>query len=189
MRPIYLALLSFQALAVSLHCTPFYTPNSPSCDKNWVRYEGVARDYYYTPDAEDLYHIDFIVTTMANQSEASLLFKRSQIESVGKKIEHIHPLKLLQIIFTDEKLKVGMRNIKKKTLVWPSFRSGLSGSLEEERCIGNMDEEYLYLFCEAVDLDLCSVLPLYQKGAWKEFLDTLIVKIPRKGSSNRYSDM
>jgi hypothetical protein len=145
-----------------------------------------ARDFYYTPSAEDKNNISFIVKTLANHNEASLLFKKGQIEAAGSRVEHIHPLKFLQTIFSDEELKVGMRNIRKKSWVWRNFRSGLCDSLSDETNVGNMHDEYLVQFCKSLDLDPAYVTTLYQQHAWRDFVEALVSHVPRKGDHRRY---
>lgn len=145
-----------------------------------------ARDYSYSPSEEDKKNIFYLIKTLADKNEAYLLFNKGSIESAGKKTEHIHPLKLLQIIFTDEELKVGIRNMSKRKWVWDSFRQGTADSLADEARIGNMPYAYLGVFCATVNLDEKVVKDQYVNGHWREFIDTLVNKVPRKADSRRY---
>ncbi|MDP1835759.1 MAG: hypothetical protein Q8K75_07510 [Chlamydiales bacterium] len=179
-------LLATRNSGESIFPTADYNINDRESDSYKRDINEGARDYYYEPTAEDKSNISFIVKTLANHNEASLLFKKGQIEAAGARIEHIHPLKFLQMIFMDEELKVGMRNIRKKSWVWKSFRSGLCDSLNDEQRVDNMRDEYLARFCAAVDLDHNVVAGLYQQKAWRDFVESLVTNVPRKGDHRRY---
>ncbi len=145
-----------------------------------------ARDFYYSPTADDKANIGYVVKTLANKNEISLLLYSSAIQSAGDSVKHIHPLKFLSVIFCDEELKVGIRNIRKKSLVWKRFRGGIADSLTDEQAANNMKPEYLVDFCNQVGLNVNLVQGLYQQNNWREFLDILVAKVPRKGDYRRY---
>ncbi len=145
-----------------------------------------GRDFYYQPNNEEIRNISYVVKTLANKSEISLLVYAGSIETAGNNTAHIHPLKFLQVIFADEELKVGMRVVKGKSMVWKKFRGGIADSLADEQVVGNMHIGYLVDFCNAVGLNIKLVQNLYEQGQWKDFIDAVVVNVPRKGDHNRY---
>ncbi len=146
-----------------------------------------ARDYYHNVSADEKKNISYIVKTLANKPEPALLFYKGSIVSAGDKIDHIHPLKFLHAIFTDEELKVGMRVVRKKSWVWGNFRSGISDSLRDEASVDNMTVEYLYDFAAAVDVDANLLIGAYNAQNWDSFIDGCVAHIPRKGDYRRYN--
>lgn len=157
----------------------------PQAGYQWDTANG-ARDFYYNPSPEDKQNIAYVVKTLANKNEISLLFYKNTIESSGAKVNHVHPLKFLQTIFTDEELKIGMRNIRRKSLVWKSFRDGIADSLTDETNNNNMLHEYLPLFASAVQVDINMIAPLYQQRNWCDFIEALVTHVPRREDPRRY---
>jgi hypothetical protein len=162
-----------------------FCPPNPQAGYQWDIANG-ARDFSYIPNQDDKNNIAYVVKTLANKNEASLLFYKSTIESCGNKVNHVHPLKFLQVIFSDEELKVGMRNIRKKSLVWKSFRGGIVDSLSDETNVNNMREEYLPEFAASIGIDPNIIAPLYQQRNWREFVEALVTHVPRKEDKRRY---
>ena len=130
--------------------------------------------------------VHYIVTTLANKSLIFLAFNRKELEVAGNRIDHLHPLRFLMTVFTDEELKVGIRNIRGKGWVWNSFIGGLRECLTSEAGIGNVREEYIVHFAHTVGIDENMVLPAVRQGDWDTFIDLLITHIPRKGNHDRY---
>ena len=122
-----------------------------------------ARDYYRPVTQEEKSYIAYIVKTLSDKNEAALLFCKGSIEAAGKKIDHIHPLKFLEVIFTDEELKTKVRNIRKKSFVWKSFRDGTADSFKDEQRVDNVHEEYLVSFVQSLgNIQYDYVIGMYQ---------------------------
>lgn len=145
-----------------------------------------ARDYYLDPTEEDKGNIGYVVKTLANKSEVSLLLYSTAVQTAGDNVKHVHPLRFLGVIFEDEELKVGIRNVRKKSMVWKRFRAGIAESLSDEHAVDNMKDAYLVDFCNKVGVDIKLVLSHYQKANWREFIETLVTHVPRKGDYRRY---
>ena len=146
-----------------------------------------ARDFYREVKGDEKSNIAYIVKTLANKHETSLLVHKGSIQSAGKRVDHVHPLKFLSTIFENEELKVGMRNIRKRSWVWGNFRDGIADSLRDEQNVDNMKEEYLYEFAAPLKLDVNTVYALYVNGQWKEFVEALVTHVPRKGNPKRFN--
>src|SRR5262249_27332316 len=113
--------------------------------------------------------------------------EQSALERAGKQIDHLHPLRFLMTIFTDEKMKAAMGNIHGKSLVWSRFKKGLFQSLEEEDKNDNISLENIKDFATTVEVDHNQLIrPLKQKK-WDEFIHFLITHVPRTGDPQRYN--
>jgi len=62
----------------------------------------------------------------------SIAIAKGDLVAAGDRIDHVHPLRFLEAVFTDEELKVGIRNIRGKGWVWNHFVGGLKDSLSTE---------------------------------------------------------
>lgn len=151
-------------------------------------YLGYPRNYYNEVTAEQQADIHFIVTYLANKSLIQIAFAKGDLEAAGNRIDHIHPLRFLMTVFTNEELKVGVRNIRGKGWVWNNFTGGLKECLSTESNIGNMKDEYIQHFAQQVEIDVDLVYSSIQQHDWDEFIDLLITHIPRKGDHDRYDN-
>ena len=70
---------------------------------------------------EDLATIKEIITTTANSTLPGLGFKQYYLKEISKKIEYIHSLKFISIIFLDLNLKSSMVKISKCSPKWNGF--------------------------------------------------------------------
>ncbi len=145
------------------------------------------RNYYGAVTAEQRADIKFIVKTLGNSSLPSIAKQKSSLEKAGARINSVHPLKFLLTVFTDEELKVGMRNLKNRGgWVWSDFSSGLKDSLAEEASRANMKPEFIEEFAVSVGVSSAILTPSIQGSRWGEFVEVLINNVPRNGDPNRY---
>lgn len=147
---------------------------------------GQGRDYEVGPTPSQVADIHYIVTTLADKSLISILTHKSELEAAGARIEMLHPFQFLKVIFLDEKLKVAIRNLRRKGWVWEDFFDGLKSSLIEEKNRGNLSDFHIQDFASAVGLDVNVIYYPIQQGHWGTFFDLLITQIPRKGNYDRY---
>jgi hypothetical protein len=130
--------------------------------------------------------VRFILKTLAECSLPSLWTKKKELEKVGARIDHLHPLNFFSTVFCDEELKVYLLNIRNRSWVWGEFFDGYSHSFEDERKIGNLKPEQIDQFCKTVGIDKNLVTRALYEGRWQDFVDILIIHLPRKGQSDRY---
>jgi len=149
-------------------------------------YLGYPRNYLVDVTPEEKSHIRFIVTTLANKSLIAIALAKSELEEAGDRIDHIHPLRFLMTVFSDEELKVGIRNIRGKGWIWNHFLGGLKDTLSTESQIGNMKVEYIANFSHIVKINPAVITPAISLQKWDDFVDLLITHIPRKGDHDRY---
>ncbi|MBJ7449738.1 MAG: hypothetical protein JHC93_05205 [Parachlamydiales bacterium] len=148
--------------------------------------EHYPRNYYVTANAEQKKDIAYIVNTLADKTLPKILMSKSSLEAAGERISVIHPLQFLITIFTDEQLKVGIRNIKNKPIVWKDFFGGFRDSIDEESKIGNILPEHIENFAKTLNLDPALIAPSIENRRWEELMDKLITLIPRNGNKDRY---
>ncbi len=147
---------------------------------------GFPRDYYVNLSYDEVNDIRFIITFLANRSFVTIATHRGALEEAGERIEHIHPLRFLATVFTDEELKVGMRNVRGKGLIWGDFSGGLKTSLSSENSIGNITDDQILDFANTVKIAPSIIYASIKQGRWDEFIDLLITHVPRNGDHNRY---
>lgn len=146
----------------------------------------VYRDYTQPVTDSEKKDIVYIITSMANKPLTKLFKMKSSLESAGDRINHVHPLRFLECVFTDEELKVGIRNIKGRGWVWSDFYGGLKDSLHEESLKDNMRDEFIADFCLNINIGIDIVNDAIQQRRWSDFLTLLIKHIPREGDHDRY---
>lgn len=144
------------------------------------------RDYYRENSKDDTANLSFIICTMGFKSIFKIFKERKALKSAGDKIDHLHPLRFVMGIFTDEEMKAAMHNIKGRTLVWDEFKKGLYTSLTEETKKNNMNVEYIEDFAKRVQVDSNLIIRPLQQQKWDEFMNILLKNVPRKGDPKRY---
>lgn len=147
---------------------------------------GYPRDYGLDLSPEEKGDIRFIVTTLANKNLISIAIVKSDLESAGNRIDHVHPLRFLMTIFSDEEMKVGVRNIRGKGWIWNHFIGGVKESLTAEAGIQNLKESDIRHFAHVVNINPNLIIAPIVQNRWDDFVDALITHIPRVGETNRY---
>lgn len=146
------------------------------------------RNYYVPVTEQEKKEIRYIITTLAQNSLTSLANSKSSLKRAGERIDHIHPLRFLSTVFSNEELKVGVHAIRDRgSWIWDEFIGGLTKSLKEESVRQNMSIEFIQDFATTLKIDPSLILPQIQGGRWKEFVNTLIDTIPRANNPNRYN--
>lgn len=130
--------------------------------------------------------IAYIVNMLGDGSYAKLLLHKGDLERAGAKIDHVHPLRHLSTVFTDEQLKVSMRNIRKKSKVWKSYTGDLGKSLGEEYSKGNIQPTQITHFAQTIQLDPAPITTLIYQQNWKDLIEYLTDAVPRQGNPRRY---
>lgn len=144
------------------------------------------RDYFTLVTPEEKGNLSFIVTTLADKPLLSLAMMRTDLEMAGERIEHLHPIRFLHTIFTDEVLKVAIKNIRARGWVWNNFINGLKTSFNSENDIGNILEEHVFDLARAVGIDVRLIMSAVKEQQWEKFVDLLVRHVPRQGNPGRY---
>ncbi len=149
-------------------------------------YLGYPRDYFADLRAEEKGDIRFIVTTLANKNVWTIALVQDDLTAAGDRIDHLHPLRFLATVFSDEELKVSIRNIRGKGLIWHRFLGGLKDCLTTEAKVGNLREEMILHFAQTVNVNPALIRNVINAYQWDDFIDVLITYIPRQGDQDRY---
>ncbi|MCB1119597.1 MAG: hypothetical protein KDK65_06530, partial [Chlamydiia bacterium] len=144
-----------------------------------------SRDYTLPVSQNEIHDIRYIIKTLANKSAAGLLMNKAALESAGDRIDHLHPFRFLQAIFSDEELKVCMRNLK--GYGWSGFIDNLSRTFDEEVERNNVHESQARDFAKTLKIDPAHTIPHVQQRNWTALVKTLIKYLPRQGSTDRYN--
>ncbi|MEZ5315490.1 MAG: hypothetical protein R3E91_04695 [Chlamydiales bacterium] len=151
-------------------------------------YLGSPRDYSSAVTLEEWSDIHYIVNSLANQSLIAIAFMKTDLEAAGNRIDHIHPLRFLMTVFTDEELKVGIRNIFGRGWIWHHFINGVKDCLDTEANIGNLKDEYVYHFASIVAIHPHKILEPIHEQNWDQLIKILLEEIPRQGNCDRYGE-
>ncbi|NGX39135.1 MAG: hypothetical protein KR126chlam1_00456 [Chlamydiae bacterium] len=81
-----------------------------------------------------------LLTTMAENNVFSLLFEKKRLERWGDEIYHVHPIRFLSVVFSDQHLIYCMQEIYKSMFKWNGFINGLSDKLNLELKAGNVQQ-------------------------------------------------
>lgn len=153
-----------------------------------VRAKKAYRDYNISVTKEEKKTLADIVNTLANEPEWSIALSFFDIEEKGEKLQHLHPLRFVMTLFTDEKLKAGVHAIRDRGgMIWGRFLGGITGSLTDEAANHNLNETQIKDFARKVKIDVNLILPALQQECWEDFVDILIDKLPRENNPNRYN--
>lgn len=145
------------------------------------------RDYAAPVSLKEKEDISYIVTNLASNSWTQLLNKKSSLKKAGDRVDHVHPLRFLMCIFTDEELKGGVNAIRSRGgKIWKEFFSGLSSSLDEESQANNMRADMVDDFAKNVGINISLIQASIQESRWSDFMYLLIDNIPRNGNPGRY---
>jgi len=149
--------------------------------------KGIINRNYDTPvSSHEKKDLLYIVNTLARNSLMSIASDKGSLKKAGDRINHLHPLRFLMTIFTDEEMKADISAIRSRGWVWSSFYDGLEGSLKEESKKGNIKTEFVMNFAQIIGINPDKILPAIQDKRWKDFVNILIDTVPRTGNPNRY---
>jgi hypothetical protein len=143
------------------------------------------RDYTASVSKKEKQDISHIITSLANKALTTLWSEKSDLKKVGDRIDHLHPLRFLGIIFTNEELKAGIHGIRDRGWVWDEFSTGLYDNLAKESNANNLTDAQISDFAKRINIEVGMIQPSLQNRQWKQFINTLIDKVPRQ-ATDRY---
>lgn len=145
-----------------------------------------SRDYNARVTSDEKSNISYIVKTLGNKTLVKIAASKSSLEKAGDKVNHVHPLRFLMCIFTDEELKAAFYNVTQRGWVWKDFMKGLTDSLNEESKHNNLKNEYIIDFAKNVGIDPNLILAPIAEKRWNDLINILVTYIPRQGDPTRY---
>lgn len=157
-----------------------FVPNLAPCKTSPTRH------YEKKVTKEEKEHLSFIIRSLGFKSLPKVWSDKSSLKHSGDKIDHLHPLRFLMCVFTDEELKAAMNNLKGRLFVWSEFKKGLYESLTEETKKDNMSLDYIEDFAKKIQIDSRMILRPIQNEHWDDLMQILIKNVPRAGDPKRY---
>lgn len=146
-----------------------------------------SRNYWVPISAGERNEIAYITNTLGVASLAKIAKSKSALKKAGERVNHVHPLRFLMCIFTDNEMKASVAALQGRAWVWEEFYSGIRNSCEEESNRNNMHAEYVFNFAAAVGIDGNIIYPYVVNRQWREFVKLLIDLVPRGGNTGRYN--
>jgi hypothetical protein len=114
-----------------------------------------------------------IIDTMANKNLLQLGWIKKDMERLGQKITHVHPLRFLGTIFADPHLRECMKEVRSSYLKWNGFLDGLTGRLEEEYKRNNL-LPHVSGFAATIKANPEQVRNFLQKKEWEKLVKYLL---------------
>jgi hypothetical protein len=159
---------------------PSYSYKAANQDKkNW-------RNYDLELTKEEKETIYYIIFTLGTKDLIKIFKEKSALKKAGTKLHHLHPLKFLYVIFSNEDLKAAMANLKDREWVWSEFKKGLYVSLTEEAKNNNLTEKQIKDFTKSIGITPEIITPAIKQGDWDKLVTLLIKNVPREGNPDRY---
>lgn len=161
---------------------------SQAAEKKEIYSKGPLRNFSAPLSEQEKKTIGRIIETLGNASLMTIAKDKSSLEKAGKAVEHVHPLKFLAHIFSNEKLKAAMHNLNGRSWVWDKFFKGFKNRLDEEAGSDNVNP-HIKTFSASLKIDPKASKTLYshaEQKRWKDFINVLFKEFPRSESSGRY---
>ncbi|HSX03185.1 MAG TPA: insulinase family protein [Rhabdochlamydiaceae bacterium] len=132
-------------------------------------------DYYSTLPIshEEKMMISKLIVTLAENNVFKLLFEKKKLEKLGKRINHIHPMKFLGTILLDPRLSHCLREIKKSSFKWENFMGGLVRRMDEEFSHDNL-RKYIPGFCSTVQANPDQLVTYIEKKDFEGMIISLL---------------
>jgi hypothetical protein len=109
---------------------PLFFINSPS---------GQIEPFYQLPLNEKEKKLIFeLMKTIGEKNVWGLLFKKKEVEKLGKRVNHVHPMRFIGYILADPKMKKWLKNVRNSSFKWDHFIDGFSDRMKEEHAKNNI---------------------------------------------------
>ncbi len=124
-------------------------------------------------DDRDKKCISEIIRHLGERGKMWLLGHKSYMNELGDSIQHVHPLKFLEVICSDDYLKACMREAFEDYFKRNHFMDGLGEGLNNKAMTGDL-EQHIPDFAEAVHITKEEIFPYFQKRDWEGLVRYLI---------------
>ncbi|MBP9841158.1 MAG: hypothetical protein KBC64_01885 [Simkaniaceae bacterium] len=114
-----------------------------------------------------------LIHNMGTLSWPKLLWKKKEMEKLGEQVDHVHPLRFLGVIMSNDHLKECMRNVADSPLKMNRFMNGLSDKLDKNFKNHNL-LPHVAGFAETVNKDPYRIEDLIIKKKWRALVDYLM---------------
>ncbi len=129
-----------------------------------------------TAEAKLIYEL---IDNLGKKSKAALLFNTGTMLKLGEDIQHIHPLRFLEVVFTNPDLKESMEKVLNDHFKWDGFLNGSFGQrgfADKMRHEFNRNNLFPYVlgFSQAVKAHPDQIRTLFEKQEWDKLVIYLI---------------
>lgn len=149
--------------------------------------KGVVRDYWIPVTASEKKDVAYIINTLGMSSLLKLNGEKSSIKKAGKRLDHLHPLRFLMCIFTDDEMIASMHAMDGRTWVWSEFKSGTVTTLETEADKNNLNPDQIEHFAAQIGISAGPILTLLANRQWDNFISHLLANVKRNADAGRYN--
>jgi hypothetical protein len=73
-----------------------------------------------------------LMKTIGEKNIWGLLFRKREVEKMGKKVNHVHPMRFISHILGDPKLRKHLKEVKNSSFKWDHFIDGFAKRMKEE---------------------------------------------------------
>ncbi len=122
---------------------------------------------------EDAMTIHHIIRTISEKGKWWLMKHRSEMNALGDSINHVHPLKFLETIFSDELLKERMKDVFDDYFKKNGFMEGVNRGLTARSNVGELDA-YIQDFANSVNAKKEDIQPYFDSQDWEGLVRHLI---------------
>lgn len=122
---------------------------------------------------EDAMIIHHIIRTISEKGKWWLMKHRSEMNALGDSINHVHPLKFLETIFSDDLLKERMKDVFDDYFKKNGFMEGVNRGLTARSNVGELDA-YLDDFAKSVRKKKEEIKPYFDNQDWEGLVRHLI---------------
>lgn len=144
------------------------------------------RNYFSATSPKELEDLLFIVRTLGFKPLTKIYREKHCLEKAGDRIDHLHPLKFLLGIFTNEEMIAAVHNIRNRSWVWGEFSKNLKDTLKEESEKNNITSAQIQDFAAQLGLNPNLFEQSIQYRQWDALIDTLLTHIKRNQDSGKY---
>jgi hypothetical protein len=121
---------------------------------------------------DELNALSKLIDKIANGG-VSLMWKRKELEEMGKPLANVHPLKFIHAIVIDKTMKGHLKSIWEDSFKQPEFLGGLQPRLENEAKAGKLIE-YADEFAKSIQKDGELIKKHFCLMDWDKFFTYLI---------------
>lgn len=89
---------------------------------------------------EEKRKIERILMTLSENSVFKLLFEKKHLERLGHEVNHVHPIRFLGTVFSDQRLVYCLYRIRSSSFKWDGFVEGFSERFKEEIRANNVNQ-------------------------------------------------
>jgi len=139
----------------------------------FVHDEGTHHFYTLRLTSDDMHNISKLIKNMADKNLWELLKISKDMKKLGKKIDHVHPMRFLGYIFSTHELKKRMPKIKENHFKWNKFTEGLFERLSKEAHQHNLDR-FIPGFAQVTKSSESVIQDCVKRHDWASMLDYLM---------------